>query len=264
MNWTRRWPKWQQHERKCRNAEWQSCSGCVRFKTIYLIQNVFVIRGPGLADAQSIPMHSPRSVKRNFHLSLLYCHLDGRQEIVLLVFCFHSSAWHPRVHALGGQSVYVFVVSGTHDASINFRVNMEYKLHIICIQWTIVVANSQWIKWQSHRIRQAQNSLSVEAARIAKQFSALAMVQWAYTAEHRQLRFDSTRLGPNNNIFNFEFARQIVLNGMKRLSKHKPVIGICSFFKCVVDRSMRPHSTQFQWFFNFPYANVAAGQFAAI
>lgn len=63
-------------------------------------------RTGGISEA-AVAGQLPRSVKCNFHLSLLYCHLDGRQEIVLLVFVFFP----PRRtrSCTGGQSVlYVF------------------------------------------------------------------------------------------------------------------------------------------------------------
>lgn len=153
--------------------------------------NTKCIRYSGPQPGRCTHYSNARSVKRNFHLSLLYCHLDGRQQIVLLVLCFHSTARHPRMHwrPIG---IRVFVVSAAYDASINFRVNMENKLHIICIQWTIVVANSQWIKWQSHRIRQPQNLLCADASRCQTNFWP-CNGHTAYTYAGRQLRLDSER-----------------------------------------------------------------------
>lgn len=85
---------------------------CVCFETIYFIQNLFVIRVDLCARAGST-VHSPRSVKRNFHLSLLYCYLDGRQEIVLLVLGSFSPRTRMCAPSTRGQSVRVFVQSYT-------------------------------------------------------------------------------------------------------------------------------------------------------
>lgn len=85
---------------------------CVCFETIYFIQNLFVIRVDLCARAGST-VHSPRSVKRNFHLSLLYCYLDGRQEIGFVGFGLLFTV-HPHVcPSTRGQSVRVFVQSYT-------------------------------------------------------------------------------------------------------------------------------------------------------
>lgn len=219
---------------------------CVCFETIYFIQNLFVIRVDLCARAGST-VHSPRSVKRNFHLSLLYCYLDGRQEIVLLVLGSFSP--HPHVHpSTRGQSVRV--VHRTHDASINFRLNMENKLHIICIQWTIVVANLQWIKWQSHRIRQPQNLPATDASRRKTIFCCTACCR----------RHASP--GPTI-IFNLKCALQI--NRVELLSKHKLEIAICIFFKYTIRTPTGFRCDQaISMGFQFSYSNVAVGRFAAI